>query len=106
LSSDSSAVGGQWSSNAADTIQDFQAGIDVIDLFAIDANTNTSMPGDQAFRWAGFNPATLEEKKNSVWTTRHENDTFVNADTTGDGVADMVIKLVGLHNLSQSDFVF
>jgi Ca2+-binding RTX toxin-like protein len=95
---------GDSSAALSDTILDFQPGKDILDLFAVDANT--SSPGDQAFKWAGFDPQTTEAKQNSVWTTQNNGNTFVNADVTGDGVADMVIKLVGLHNLAQSDFVF
>jgi Ca2+-binding RTX toxin-like protein len=100
---DSSAVSGQWAASASDTILDFQPGKDILDLFAVDANT--SLSGDQAFSWAGLNPATAGAKQNSIWTTQDATNTFVNADINGDGIADMVIKLVGLHNLSQSDFI-
>jgi serralysin len=101
---DSSAtVSGEWSASASDTILDFQPGKDLLDLFAVDANTSVS--GDQAFTWAGLNPASTAAKQNSVWTTQDTTDTFVYADLNGDGIADLVIKLVGLHNLSQSDFV-
>jgi Ca2+-binding RTX toxin-like protein len=77
---------------AADTIQDFQAGIDVISLKTVDAFT---FIGTSAF-------------SNTVGQLRYEiagSITTVSADINGDSVADMVIHLDGAFALQASNFL-
>jgi Ca2+-binding RTX toxin-like protein len=77
---------------AADTIQDFQAGVDVISLKTVDAFT---FIGTSAF-------------SNTVGQLRYEiagSITTVSADINGDSVADMVIHLDGAFALQASNFL-
>jgi Ca2+-binding RTX toxin-like protein len=77
---------------AADTIQDFQAGIDVISLKTVDAFT---FIGTSAF-------------SNTVGQLRYEivgSITTVSTDIDGNGVADMVIHLDGAFALQASNFL-
>jgi Ca2+-binding RTX toxin-like protein len=87
---------------AKDLIADFVPGSDKIDLSRIDADTHTA--GDQAFHWIGANAfsgagaASAGELRSGLW--------IVEADTDGDGVADLVIDVAyqGAAPLSAADF--
>lgn len=72
---------------ARDIITDFETGVDMIDLSAIDANTRKR--GDQAFT---FTDTTAT--KNSVWIMAFDGTTVVVADVNGDKRADMMIHLL------------
>jgi Ca2+-binding RTX toxin-like protein len=89
---------------ARDTITDFVHAQDLIDLSAIDANTTAAAPGDQAFAFvAAQNPAVVA---NSVTWSVSGGNTIVQADNTGDTVADFAIVLTGTGlGLTQQDFV-
>jgi Ca2+-binding RTX toxin-like protein len=68
-----------------DSIQDFQSGVDTIDLSAIDANTNVD--GDQAFA-----PGTglyLSPTANALW---YQGD-VIYGDVDGDAVADFAFEI-------------
>jgi Ca2+-binding RTX toxin-like protein len=99
-----SATGG----TTADVITDFVRGTDKINLSAIDAFAGTS--ANDTFIWkgtAGFNSTTKGEvryeKFNNSGTA---NDyTMVWIDNDRDAGVEMAIRLTGLHNLTQSDFV-
>ncbi len=80
-----------------DTIYDFEAGIDNIDLSAIDANTG--LDGDQAFTWGGSRAVA-----NGAWSVWTLTGTVVRVDVNGDCVADMEIGVSGLANLGARDF--
>ena len=82
----------------ADYIEDFQRGLDKIDLRQIDANSNVS--GNQAF---GFNGTTAGNYK--IWTAGDGDDLLVRGDVNGDGRADFQIRLDDLDRLSSSDFL-
>jgi Ca2+-binding RTX toxin-like protein len=90
-----------------DVILDFGNGVpppefaftDRIDLSRID--TNPGIPGDQAFLFAGESQNSVA---NSVTWFQSDGDTYVQADVNGDAVADMEIKLIGVHDLSALDF--
>jgi Ca2+-binding RTX toxin-like protein len=92
----------------ADVITDFVRGTDKINLSAIDAFAGTS--ANDTFIWkgtAGFNSTTKGEvryeKFNNSGTA---NDyTMVWIDNDRDAGVEMAIRLTGLHNLTQSDFV-
>lgn len=88
---------------APDTIADFnQAEADRINLSSIDPDPVT--PGDQPFVFIGGDAFSGSGAAEVRWY-QSGADTFVEADT-GDGVADVVIRLTGLYTLYQQDFVF
>ncbi|HHC29963.1 MAG TPA: calcium-binding protein, partial [Rhodobacterales bacterium] len=81
-----------------DVLYNFTPGTDKINLMWIDANTVTG--GDDAFAFTGA----LGADANAVWTKQRGNDLLVLADNSGDGVADLAIKLIGVDVLTASDF--
>ncbi|HEX6660283.1 MAG TPA: Ig-like domain-containing protein, partial [Sphingomicrobium sp.] len=87
-----------------DTIFDFEeAGAqDVIDLAAIDANTATPLTND-VFGFGGQTNAVVNNSVTWFQDVVH-NQTIIQADNNGDGVADLTITLTGLHTLSSGDF--
>ena len=103
LSKDSSAK-----VSSADIIKDFDQGVDRIDLSAIDASTK--LRGNNEFTFDGTKPFGTSkegdiyyEQSDNVGT---ENDyTMVYIDTDNDRDAEMSIKLMGLHDLTASDFI-
>jgi len=84
--SDSTAAG-------TDSILDFQSGVDKIDLHFIDADTAAA--GDQAFHWIGSTAFTGAGAASAGELRAFENagNWFVEGDTDGNGVADLVIQL-------------
>jgi serralysin len=89
-------------SSARDTIMDFVAGTDKIDLHAIDANTASGAAGNQDFFFFGSSPIAVAHQ---VTFTQAGGNTIVSADTNGNSTADIVIVLTGLHTLTQDDFI-
>jgi Ca2+-binding RTX toxin-like protein len=85
-------------SSARDVIQNFSAGVDDINLKAIDANSGVG--GDQTFAYSGANAAA-----HSVWLVKAGGNTTVYADVNGDRTADFSIRLLGVTALSQLDFL-
>lgn len=81
-----------------DIVQGFEAGIDDIDLRAIDANGMQA--GDQAFLWGGTTAGA-----HRAWATTSWGTTILKADTTGDGVADLEVQLNGLPGLAVADLL-
>ena len=93
-------LAGESTVAARDTITDFARGQDVIDLAAVDADTTAA--GDQAFSFiatAAFSGTAGELR----YATAGANATIA-ADTTGNGAADLVIKLNNVTTLAASDF--
>ena len=87
---------------ASDTISGFAAG-DRIDLSAIDANAGE--PGEGAFRFVGS--AAFGGTAGELRVTGEAGRTqFIEGDTNGDGVADLVIAVTGDHPIGASDFAF
>lgn len=85
---------------ARDTIADFEAGVDLIDLSDLDANLLTGANDGFAFVGsAGFSGAAGELRVQTGW-----NWTLVQGDADGDGSADLEILLNGVHALSAEDF--
>jgi Ca2+-binding RTX toxin-like protein len=76
---------------AADRIEDFSSGQDVIDLAAIDADLGTE--GDQAFTFIGG--AAFSGAAGQLRFASDGNDTRLQADTDGDGFSDFEIVLTG-----------
>ncbi len=86
---------------SADRITDFNhTQKDLIDLSAIDANT--ALAGDQAFAFIGNAAISAAGQLHFVQLS---GSTYVEGDTNGDGKADLVIRLDGLHDLVAGDFV-
>jgi Ca2+-binding RTX toxin-like protein len=88
--------------NAADRITDFVAGVDKLDLSQVDAISG--LTGNQAFTFVEQGAFT---KKAGQLRVDYSDSalTKVFADTSGDGVADFSIHLVGDVVLSSSDFL-
>lgn len=92
--SDSAATSnGAWDSKKGDTISGFTSGSDKIDLSAVPVTGGTGL------QWSGSTAS-----KYGVWVSG-KGTSYVNADTNGDGVADLVIKLKGNANPTASDFI-
>jgi Ca2+-binding RTX toxin-like protein len=94
--------------NATDTITDFRRGQDKIDLSTIDA-ISASAPND-AFLFRGTaefgTNASGEIRFQRVDNAGTRNDfTLVFLDTDADRTAEGVIKVMGLHNFTASDFI-
>jgi Ca2+-binding RTX toxin-like protein len=85
----------------ADRITDFVSGQDKIDLSAVDANTLVG--GDQGFSFVGT--AAFSHTAGELHYEQISGSTYVSGDTNGDGIADFMIKLDGLHALTGTDFV-
>ncbi len=86
----------------AELVHDFsQADGDQLNLDGLDANR--TITGRQDFTFigtAGFSGTAGELRY------EHTNgNTFVSGDTNGDGTADFMIRLDGLHTLTSGDFV-
>lgn len=85
-----------------DTITDFVPGDgDRIDLIGVDANTTTD--STDAFQWIGAGAFS-----GSAGQLRYEvvgSETYVQADTNGDGGVDFTIRLTGAIALQRGDFI-
>jgi Ca2+-binding RTX toxin-like protein len=85
----------------ADRILDFShAERDRIDLSRIDANL--LLAGDQHFTFIGGAKFTGAGQLHAV---QAKGNTYLEGDINGDGTADLVIRLDGLHDLVAGDFV-
>ena len=94
--SDSKAGG-----SVRDMIQDFAHHQDVMDLAAIDANTNTA--ANDAFRWIGF--SNFSGAAGQLRAQFVGSYTVVQGDRNGDKVADFEIGVDGIQNLLSNDFL-
>lgn len=84
----------------ADTITDFQRGLDKVHLGLMDANIN--LAGVQDFEFSGTEAAGY-----SVWWNRVPGTgVMLFGDVDGDGKADFSIRLLGLTGFGASDFIF
>ncbi|MBN9023721.1 MAG: M10 family metallopeptidase C-terminal domain-containing protein [Rhizobiales bacterium] len=91
----------QSTPEAPDTILDFFAGKDRIDLKKIDARPDDK--GDDAFRFIGKLDFTGREGE--LRYKYAKGNTIVEGDTDGDGMADLAIVLTGKIALGADDFV-
>ncbi len=80
----------------ADIVRDFQAEGDLLNLDALDANS--TLTGRQNFTFIGA--AQFSGTAGELRFEQTERHTFVSGDTNGDGVADFMIRLDGLHTLT------
>ena len=86
----------------ADIVRDFsQADGDVINLDAVDANS--MLAGLQEFTFIGT--AAFSGTAGELRYHQGASNTFISGDTNGDGTADFVIRLDGLHALTSCDFI-
>jgi Ca2+-binding RTX toxin-like protein len=94
------------SSASRDHILDFAAGTDKVELTRVDANSLVA--GNQAFTWIGSNAfgGTGAASAGQLRAYEQGGSWFVEGDTNGDGVADLVIQLTVTGGaLSQADFL-
>ncbi|HEX8442665.1 MAG TPA: M10 family metallopeptidase C-terminal domain-containing protein [Allosphingosinicella sp.] len=87
--------------SSADRITDFQSGLDLIDLSAIDANRKTAE--NDAFTFIGG--ANFSKKAGELRYSSTSSGTYVSGDTNGDGVADFEILLVNKATPVVTDFL-
>ena len=87
---------GESTASQTDRVMDFTRGLDKIHLSAVDANGGAAGNGLFWVGGAGFS-GTAGEVRFSGGT--------VQVDTTGNGLANMEIDLIGITSLSQSDFI-
>ncbi|MDP2083628.1 MAG: calcium-binding protein, partial [Gemmobacter sp.] len=83
-----------------DRIMDFTRGEDRIDLSPIDADT--TIDGNQRFYFSAARP--FFSSPGDVWTRSTLLGAVVEGDVNGDGVADFRILVVGVNELSASEF--
>lgn len=92
----------------ADVIEDFQQGLDVIDLSAIDASTE--LDGNNAFSFNGTTKFGSGDE-GEIYYKQFDNEgtendyTMVFIDTDDDAGREMSIKLTGLYDLTVDDFI-
>lgn len=84
-----------------DTITDFASGVDIIDLYNIDARTNIG--GNQAFRWIGSSD--FHNKAGELRFQKAGSTIIVSGDLNGDGKADLSIHFENLSGIARGDFI-
>jgi serralysin len=95
------SVGDSPTGAGRDRIQDFQRGMDKIDLAAIDASSRAD--GDQSFIWIGT--AGFSGRAGELHQIRSNGLTVVEGDLNGDGIADFQIEFATTMSLSSTDFL-
>jgi Ca2+-binding RTX toxin-like protein len=92
---------GDLDGGAIDTILDFNARQDVIDLSMLDANSRTA--GNEAFRFIGSNAFRGVAGELRVETSG--GMTKILGDVNGDRIADFTLEIVGLHDFTNGSLV-
>ncbi len=87
-------------SGQRDVITDFVSGTDIVNLKAIDANTN--LRGDQSFVFSNRFDVGAAGR---LVISHIDQDLLVSGDTNGDGLADFTIELQGVSAWVSSDFI-
>ncbi len=88
----------------ADVIRDFKSGVDKINLRQIDASTVLS--GDNSFTFDGQRKTGTDDEGEIYFRKSvADNHTLVYIDNDNDTDVEMVIRLIGLHNLTADDFI-
>ena len=85
----------------ADVIADFEHGVDLIDVHGIDANAK--LTGLQDFVFDG--QATSFSGAAAMRYDFVDGDTIVFGNTDADATAEFEIRLAGIHNLTEIDFI-
>ena len=85
-----------------DEVLDFLQGTDRLDFLTIDASTATTGNQDFAFIGSGSFTGTAGQLRYDLGMA---GVTRILADTNGDSVADMEVRLVGSHALTAADFI-
>ncbi|WP_369058853.1 M10 family metallopeptidase C-terminal domain-containing protein [Caulobacter sp. 73W] len=89
-----------------DTIQDFEVGSDNLGLTHIDANWNVA--GDQDFRFIGSNTFSGQPGEVRYRIIDFQDGgplmTWVELNTTGNGLPELIIAMVGAKQLTAADF--
>ncbi len=88
-------------SSGRDTIFDFQAGSDLIDVSGIDANAKSS--GNQKFSF--IHTDSFHGKPGELRFVKNGSETYVHGDVDGDRKADLAIHIDSLVTLKTSDFL-
>ena len=91
---------GGATAESADRILDFAYG-DRISLGPVDANT--TLAGNQGFAFIG--DAEFTSIAGQLRYEQVDGNTFLSGDTNGDGLADFMIRLDGLHMLGSGDLL-
>lgn len=86
---------------ASDIIRDFQRGVDFIDLSGVSAE----VAGGLAFAGTAFNGIAGEVIFEQVDRWVRSDFTWVKIDLTGDGDWDERIRVMGLHDMEEGDFI-
>jgi hypothetical protein len=84
-----------------DTISDFVHGTDTISLTNIDADTRVT--GNQGFTFIGAQ--SFHKIAGELKAYQSSGNTYIAADTNGDGSADFTIKALGAHTFAKADFL-
>ncbi|QYK40215.1 MAG: M10 family metallopeptidase C-terminal domain-containing protein [Paracoccaceae bacterium] len=87
-------------SSLRDTVEDFEIGVDLIDLSMIDANTTVT--GDQAFVWIGTGAFTGVAGQLRLQAGASSS---LLGDVNGDGVADFEILMRNVAAMTDSDLI-
>ena len=87
--------------STADRITDFTHGEDHIRLNFVDADTTVG--GDQSFAFMGT--AAFDGHAGELRYEEISGNTYISGDTNGDGHADFMIRVDGLHTVTSTDFV-
>lgn len=90
-------------SSTRDTITDFNSS----------ENDKIELSGDGVYEFLGTSGFTFSSQgivagdiPHQIYYTISGGDTYIQGDNNGDGKADFSLKLVGVHNLTASDFIF
>ena len=86
----------------ADTIIDFETGVDRIDLSLIDANLNTVE--NDSFNFVGTDAFDGHARQLRFGPT-HGGNILIEGDIDGNGTADFRLLLLGIHSLITDSFV-
>ncbi len=88
-----------------DIIEDFEQGIDKIDLSGFDGRPGTPVPGHQPLDFLGEDSFNVIVGHAELRFRHNDGRTIIEIDTDYDGVANTAIRLDGIYDLTLSDFI-